>query len=213
MESPDAPKQIKALVDAMEDEKRRRSDFREWLTPHIKAEFINGEVIIHSPVKRRHWKITDLLSRLMSIYADDKDLGSVGTEKVMIGLERNDYEPDVVFFLAEKEAQFSDEQVLFPAPDLVVEILSKKTAAIDRGVKKIDYAANGIAEYWIVDPVRRQIEQYLLFSPEKQEYDSPKIFHFSDIIESRAIPGFIIPVSAVFDKKANMKAIKTFMKS
>ncbi|GAB2598351.1 Uma2 family endonuclease [Spirosoma areae] len=39
-----------------------------------------------------------------------------------------------------------------PAPDLVIEVLSKSTARRDRGVKFTDYAANGIAEYWIVNP-------------------------------------------------------------
>ncbi|NJN34623.1 MAG: Uma2 family endonuclease, partial [Saprospiraceae bacterium] len=60
LNSPDAPLQIEALNAAMSNEKQRRHDFREWITPNVKAEFINGEVVLHSPVKRRHWKITDL---------------------------------------------------------------------------------------------------------------------------------------------------------
>ena len=42
------------------------------------------------------------MSRLLSVFASFKRLGRVGVEKVMIGLTRNDYEPDIVFFNKEK---------------------------------------------------------------------------------------------------------------
>ena len=48
------------------------------------------------------------------------------------------------------------------APDLVVEILSPSTSARDRGYKKEVYEASGVPEYWIVNPVDRSIEVYLL---------------------------------------------------
>ena len=123
--SPNAPQQIDTLYQAMQDEKKRRHDFREWLTPTIKAEFINGQVILHSPVKKRHFSVTDLLSSLLSFYVRVKKLGRVATEKALIALTRNDYEPDLVFFSTEKYDTFDDDQMLFPAPDFVVEILSK----------------------------------------------------------------------------------------
>ena len=37
--SPDAPRQIEALYEKLQDEKQRRNDFREWITPNIKAIF------------------------------------------------------------------------------------------------------------------------------------------------------------------------------
>jgi len=126
LERPDAVLQMEKIQTALADEKRRRHEFREWITENVKAEFINGQTVIHSPVKRRHWKVTDLLSRILSVYVSLKKLGAVGTEKVMIALTRNDYEPDLCFFSKEKSDLFEDEQVLFPAPDFVVEILSKK---------------------------------------------------------------------------------------
>ncbi len=48
------------------------------------------------------------------------------------------------------------------APDLVVEVLSPGTAKNDRGYKKDLYEKSGVREYWIVDPVMRSIEAYLL---------------------------------------------------
>lgn len=208
---PDAVLQLQSLTRALDTEKKRRQDFYLWVTEDVKAEFINGQVIVHSPVRRQHWKVTDLLSRLMSFYASFKRLGTVGTEKVMISLTRNDYEPDLVFFSKEKADTFTEEQVLFPAPDFAVEILSKSTAAMDKGIKKDDYAAHGIREYWIVDPVKQRIDQYILSSA-SSEYFPAKTHQSSDIIQSVAIPGFEIPVMAIFEESANLEALQTLMK-
>ena len=210
LESPDAPQQIEALMVTINEEKRRRRDFREWVTPNVKAEFINGEVIVHSPVQRRHWRITDLLSSILSVFAGLHKLGSVGTEKVMIALPRNDYEPDLVFFSKAKYDSFADDQVLFPAPDFIVEILSKSTASVDRGIKKQDYAAHGVQEYWIIDPIRQRIEQYILFEG-SDTYAPAKYFGLADDIESHAIKGFIIPVQAIFDETVNVETIQDLL--
>lgn len=209
---PDAFEQIEALNKAVEAEKKRRHAFREWIEEDIKAEFINGETIIHSPVKKKHWSIVNLLSRLLSTYVGIKELGIVGTEKVMISLTRNDYEPDICFFKKEKADQFTADQLLFPAPDLVVEILSKKTEQRDRTIKKEDYAHHGISEYWIIDPNREQIEQYLLINDTDTVYFEPSRFLRGEEIESRAVKGFKISTEAIFDDAANINAMKNFMK-
>ncbi len=213
MASPDAPQQIDALFDAMQAEKQRRHDFRQWITPGIKAEFINGEVILHSPVKKRHFSVTDLLSSLLSFYVRVKKLGRVATEKALIALTRNDYEPDLVFFSTEKYETFTDDQMLFPAPDFVVEILSKSTASKDKGIKKQDYAAHGVREYWIIDPIRQSIKQYVLLSPKDKEYAPAKTFGLADEIESYVIKGFNIPVQAIFDEAVNVETLQDLLQS
>ena len=210
--SPDAFEQIAILNEALLEEKKRRHEFREWVSPAVKAEFINGEIVLHSPVKKRHFSVTDLLSRLLSIYASLNKLGRVATEKAMIALTRNDYEPDLVFFSKEKYGTFTDDQILFPAPDFVVEILSKKTAPRDRGLKKQDYAAHGIKEYWIIDPNQRFIEQYVLLGDHDTQYMPARTFYLDSYIESWVIKGFSIHVAAIFDEAANVEALQELMK-
>lgn len=149
---PDAVLVLERLQALLDEEARRRAAFREWLDGRAKAEFINGEVMMHSPVKRKHIAALRRLSGLLMAFNDLRPQGELMLEKALIGLTRNDYEPDLCFFTAERAAAFTDDQTVFPAPDFVVEILSTSTAKTDRGIKRIDYALHGMREYWIVAP-------------------------------------------------------------
>ena len=208
LKRPDAPKHLATLQKALADEAERRQSFYNWIEEDVKAEFINGEIILHSPVKRRHLRVSEQLSRILSVYAQLKKRGTMMIEKAMIALTRNDYEPDIVFFKREKAALFQDDQMLFPAPDFVVEILSKGTARKDKGIKKEDYALHGVKEYWIIDPIKQTIEQYLLINSTDTEYFPPYIYRIDDDIESHVVEGFKIPVRAIFEEEANLEAMK-----
>lgn len=126
----------------------------------------------------------------------------------MISLKRNDYEPDLCFFKKGKAEKFEPNQLLFPAPDLVVEILSKSTETNDRGVKFEDYAANGIPEYWIIDPDKKTIEQYLSSENEYQLNQKTD----NGIITSQEIEGLKLPAGAVFNKVENKRFLKEVFK-
>lgn len=203
LQSPKLSLYVEQLQATLENEKLRRQDFYNYINEDQKAEFINGEVIIYSPVMKRHNVATGLLYKLISTYASLHDLGFVGVEKIIITLTRNDYEPDICFFSKEKSAHFTEEQKLFPAPDLIVEVLSDSTRKIDRGIKFEDYQAHGIREYWIVDPEKKLIEQYVLSG------DAYSLVLKSDngAIKSNVLEGFVIPVESVFDEKINITAL------
>ncbi|MEM6319154.1 MAG: Uma2 family endonuclease [Bacteroidota bacterium] len=211
LKRPDAALQLEYFQKVMSEEKARRKAFYEWVTEDVKAEFINGEVVVHSPVKRRHWDANDLLSSLLSFYVRIRKLGRIGTEKVMISLTRNDYEPDLVFFSQEKIATFGKDQVLFPAPDFIVEILSPSTAKNDKTTKKEDYALHGVAEYWIVDPQKQQIDQYIL-SEGSTDYFPAKTHQLGQTIRSTVIKGFKMEVAAIFDEATNLAAMQALAK-
>ena len=122
-------------------------------------------------------------------------------------LNRNDYEPDICFFGSKKASAFTPSQSKFPAPDLIVEVLSESTEANDRGIKFEDYAAHGVAEYWIVDPVAETIEQYLLQEGVYRLAVKVK----TGTIASTAVAGFEIPVRAVFDGTEQLAALQAIL--
>lgn len=58
---------IARRIDAMlADEKRRRREFYAQIDEDDKAEFINGDIVIHSPVRLRHNAASGHLVRLLS---------------------------------------------------------------------------------------------------------------------------------------------------
>ncbi|TDE16250.1 Uma2 family endonuclease [Dyadobacter psychrotolerans] len=202
---------IEKIQVALANEAERRKAFYDWIKEDQKAEFINGEIIMHSPVKRSHLNVVGNLFRLLSVYVISHDLGQVDSEKALISLSRNDYEPDICFWGKEKASHFHVNQMQHPAPDLIVEVLSRGTEERDRGVKFKDYAAHGVTEYWIVDPIRETVEKYLL-DIEVMEYEPQMPVNPKQYISSDAVQGFTIPFRAIFDQKINLDVLQSLMK-
>lgn len=196
--------EIQQVLDA---EQVRREHFIETMSESEKVEFINGEVFVHSPVKMQHNVAAKLLLKLLDTYVEISGLGYVGYEKILISLTRNDYEPDICFFRREIADTFTPEQMRFPAPDFIAEVLSDSTTRNDRGVKFDDYAAHGVGEYWIIDPVYEIVEQYLLDG----DYYHLAYKVGSGTLTSRVVEGFEIPVAAIFDSTVNLAVLRQLL--
>ncbi len=194
MRSPRLPVHVRELQSLLQTEQEKRERFYEEMSEQQKIEFINGEVIVQTPARLRHTIASKNLFALLDAYVRKNELGFVGYEKMLITLTRNDYEPDVCYFGPEKAKAFTLDQMKFPAPDFVAEVLSPSTEAIDRGVKFEDYAAHGVTEYWIVDPRQEIVEQYVL---EGEVYEL-LVKVKSGIIQSVAVDGFNIAARAIF---------------
>ena len=193
----------------LNEERKKREAFYNDITDEFKFEFINGEIVMHSPVKKMHNEATGLLFHLLDLYVRRNKLGFVGIEKIMTALTRNDYEPDICFFGRQKADFFEKKQTLFPAPDLAVEVLSEGTAKRDRGIKFQDYQAHGVSEYWIIDADESVIEQYQLVGGQYQLI----LKAAEGTIRSSAIPGFVMPVRAAFDEEVSMQTMAVILQS
>ena len=209
LQSPKLHLYLSQIQGVITEEQRRREEFYERITEQQKAEFINGQVVFHSPVMKRHNSASGKLYQLMNVYAERNGRGFVGIEKILISLTRNDYEPDICFFSETKARHFTEDQMRFPAPDLIVEVLSDSTAKVDRGLKFEDYEAHGVAEYWIIDPQTQVVEQYLL------QADHYQLQFKSDngLVRSRALLGFEIPVQTIFDEQINTQALQAMLRT
>lgn len=204
LEMPNAALLAERLQNALQAEQENRRHFYEIIEEDKKMEFINGEIIFQSPAKLRHINSIKLLTNLLSNFVVKNDLGFVGSEKMLISLTRNDYEPDICFFGTSKSLDFKSDQMQFPAPDFVIEVLSPSTEKFDRETKFQDYAAHGIREYWIIDPENEIVEQYFLQTEEYELLLKSK----DGTIESIVLPEFKIRIRAVFDEKLNLEELK-----
>lgn len=210
LESPKAPQIIQQVQAILNDEKTRRQAFYGWMDSDMKAEFINGEIVVHSPALHRHNSVVMLLSTLLNAFVVERELGIVLVEKALVELTRNSYEPDICYFGPAKSATIQPDLLYYPAPDLVVEVLSKSTQKNDREVKFEDYAAHNVAEYWIIDPTRQTIEVFTL-DADTEAYALFGLFRIGQTVSSQQLLGFTIPVKAVFDAGANVAALRTLL--
>lgn len=210
MSHPGAALIARRVQDKLNEEQMRRQEFIDLITEDEKAEFINGEIVYHSPVVKEHNDATKHLLELLDIWVRIHGLGFVGVEKILTRFTRNDYEPDICFFGKEKAKDFQKGQMLFPVPDMVVEVLSKSKRALerDRKTKYEDYEIHGVQEYWMVDPEEEFVEQYEL---REGKYEL-RLKAGDGIIHSKVVEGFTIPIRAIFDEAANLAALRELLK-
>jgi len=205
--SPQLPQAVTLLQRQIDQERQRRDQFYHKMTPEQKVEFINGEVVLHSPARNWHLDVTKFVLKILDTYVRIHGLGTVKTQMCLCVFPRNDYEPDIVFFGRDKAATMSPDTVKFPVPDLAVEVLSNSTEARDRGVKFEDFAANSVGEYWIIDADESIIERYVLRSG---EYELA-LKSSSGRLRSEVIDGFEIDVESLFDEDRNLDALRALL--
>lgn len=66
--SPLLPRIVEKLLQQIAREQQIRSRFYAEITPDQKVEFIDGEVLFHSPAKNRHVIATGCIFQAMNIY-------------------------------------------------------------------------------------------------------------------------------------------------
>lgn len=98
LHSPLLPEIVETLQSRVREETVRRNRFYENLRDDEKAEFVDGQVIMHSPARGKHLTVRKHLEKLLDTYVSLRALGQVHGEKCLCVFPRNDYEPDVVFF-------------------------------------------------------------------------------------------------------------------
>jgi Uma2 family endonuclease len=207
LHSPKMEIYLEQLNEARRREQLERERFLDKFVDGEKAEFINGEKVVHSPSRASHNDCRAHLFDLMRNFVRINRCGKVGDEKWLVSLTRNDYEPDICYWGLAKSVNFRPDQMRFPAPDMIAEVLSPSTESIDRGVKFEDYAAHGVAEYWIVDPDKRVIEQYGLHDDGFEML----LKSSSGMIKSKVVEGFEIPIISVFDDAENLAFLRKLL--
>lgn len=82
------------------------------------------------------------------------------------------------------------------APDLIIEILSKSSAKIDKMIKFNRYQAAGVKEYWIVDPAYETVDIYIL---EKDFFVHRGVFTKEETVQVHIFDELSLPLSNIFN--------------
>ena len=127
-------------------------------------ELVNGELVVMPPESDLNQRIAIFLLIYFSQQGIPAYRLRVGTEMVVSGSRATTRLPDLVVLSEElatalEGASRSTVTLDMPPPELVVEVVSPGKKGIDRDYryKRSEYAARGIAEYWIVDPIEGRV--------------------------------------------------------
>ena len=134
------------------------ADYASWEDEN-RYELIDGVVHLMSAPTADHQRVLGRLFRKFADYLDDKtcEVFVAPFDVCLSGNGVDDYtvvQPDILVICDESKI---DNRFCNGAPDLVVEILSPSTSRMDRIKKQSKYLQAGVREYWIADPVDKNI--------------------------------------------------------
>lgn len=133
-----------------------RMTFEEYLAldyEHGLSEWVDGEVRLYMSAFEAHQRIITLLTGILGNFAELMDAGRVFTAGYAMRAARlgNGREPDIMFVRTDHLDRMEQSHLRGPA-DIAVEVVSKDSVTRDRREKFAEYAADGVPEYWIIDP-------------------------------------------------------------
>ncbi len=123
-------------------------------------EIINGRIVMMSPRPSvNHNRVITNLCGIFQNYLRGKKCEAFFDGVELHLSEDNVFVPDAMIVCNQDIIR---QKGIFGAPDLVVEVLSPRTAKNDFGEKKDVYEKYGVREYWIVNTMDKSIQVYVL---------------------------------------------------
>jgi len=157
----------------------------EMLPEGTSCQLINDNIIMSPAPTSSHQETIINISTEIKIFLKKENMGRLFISPIDVYLnETNVYQPDIVFILKENE-QIIEEKGIVGVPDLIIEVLSRKTAEYDKGEKKETYLKCGVKEYWIVDPKTKQCNGFKSVSEafvDIGEYNGEIKFHLMNLV-------------------------------
>lgn len=161
-------------------------------------QLIGGRLVMTPAPSTYHQIISARLMMKFADFAQRKGVGLVLYAPIDVYFEETEtYQPDIVFISRERLNIIADERIK-GAPDMIIEILSPRTAYYDLKKKFKVYERHGVREYWIVDPEDRSIAVY-----ENREGEFTLAWEVTrkGKIESKVILGFELEVETIWNSE------------
>lgn len=159
------------------------------------CDFVDGELILHSPVRPIHQQIVGFLTFLLTAHVAARELGEVlnGPAAARMRPDRL-FEPDVFFVRRERLDAIGD-LVVDLAPDFCMEVISPSTRRYDLLEKAGYYTEAGVGETWFVDRQNQEVTVYRTLAP---RLDGAKVR--TGRLDCVAVPGFWLEVDWLWQK-------------
>jgi Uma2 family endonuclease len=130
-------------------------DYEAITDEDLKCEYLDGELIVHSPASLDHEDLVAFAVALLREFVSARALGRVFGSNAVMQLGQRRFSPEVSVLLASNYGRIRQKRVIGPM-DVVVEIVSASTRAWDFETKVPAYREGRVGEIWLVDGERRQ---------------------------------------------------------
>ena len=175
-------------------------------------EIIGGEKFMAPAPNPTHGGVIGRLYMFIGNYLDENDSGYVfGDNTDVYFPDGTLLKPDLSVVTEKNSAVIDWLKGINGVPDMVVEVLSKSTKKKDLTIKKDIYEAQGVKEYWIVDPYMKAISVYLLRDGKYFLDDEYILFDAEDLDllteEEKAEVKYEVPVKTLGGLKIPLKYI------
>jgi Uma2 family endonuclease len=157
-------------------------------------QLIEGDLYMAPAPNRYHQSVVINLILIIGNYLLKRPIGKVYVAPFDVYFDDvNVHQPDIVF--VSKKNRILTDAGAEGAPDFIVEILSPKTAYLDKKSKKRVFARSGVKELWIIDPDTKSIHVYYL----QQDRDNPVAsYGEKDTLTSPHFPGLKFKGAKIF---------------
>ncbi len=163
-------------------------------------EWVEGELVPMAPATLGHNDLIYFLHTLFRAYFDVRPMGRVIGQPFVMRLEafpNRRREPDLLVVLDTNPHELK-ETYLDGAADICIEVVSSESGERDHGEKFIEYEKGGVAEYWIIDPLRQEARLYRLNDEgvyTRQTEDGAGNYR------TPALPGLVLYVPTLWQEK------------
>lgn len=172
-------------------------DYRMMPETGPRYQLIEGELFMAPAPNRFHQDISLNIVLILGGYLEKHPVGKLYEAPFDVYLDEfNAHQPDIVFIAKANYAILTDAGAE-GAPDFIMEILSPKTAFLDKKLKRKVYARSGVKELWFVDPDVKTVQVFFL---QKDPERPTASYSEKDTLTSPHFPGLKIKGAKIFKR-------------
>jgi len=162
-------------------------------------ELVAGKLQLMNPPTVLHLLISKFLEQVFEDHLNEHDLPFICLQGIGIRTGwKTSRIPDLVILEKSLLTPFVNQSaVLTVPPTLVVEVVSRESIKRDYRYKRSEYAALGIAEYWIIDPIQQQVT---LLSWQEGLYEET-VLSGKERINSQQFPHITLTPEQIFNQE------------